>query len=136
RTRLCGTRVTCAPLARAPPDGDDLRLAYASQLVKDAPHADRDGHLEPKQEETLYRHYFGAGGNGSGGDVRPDADTRTESGRRSTDDAMTRSEEELQVGTQKTETGRARLRKYVVTENESVTVPVHHEEVRIEREPI
>ncbi|GAA3572883.1 PRC and DUF2382 domain-containing protein [Microlunatus spumicola] len=53
-----------------------------------------------------------------------------------TDDAMTRSEERLQVGTQTRESGRARLRKYVVTENVTQTVPVSHEEVRIEREPI
>jgi len=53
-----------------------------------------------------------------------------------TDDAMTRSEERLQVGTEATEVGRARLRKHVVTENVTTTVPVTHEEVRIEREPI
>ncbi|MFY0407607.1 DUF2382 domain-containing protein [Solicola sp. PLA-1-18] len=53
-----------------------------------------------------------------------------------TDDAMTRSEEQLRVGTQTQETGKARLRKYVVTENVTQTVPVSHEEVRIEREPI
>jgi len=53
-----------------------------------------------------------------------------------TDDAMTRSEEELSVGTRQRETGRARLRKYVVTENVTRTVPVQREEVRIEREPI
>jgi len=53
-----------------------------------------------------------------------------------TDDAMTRSEERLRVGTEQVETGRARLRKYVVTENVTQTVPVSHEEVRIEREPI
>ncbi len=53
-----------------------------------------------------------------------------------TDDAMTRSEEHLNVGTQQVEAGRARLRKYVVTEQQTVTVPVTHEEVRIEREPI
>jgi uncharacterized protein (TIGR02271 family) len=53
-----------------------------------------------------------------------------------TDDAMTRSEEQLRVGTERVQTGRARLRKYVVTENETVTVPVSREEVRIEREPI
>jgi uncharacterized protein (TIGR02271 family) len=53
-----------------------------------------------------------------------------------TDDAMTRSEEQLHVGTQQVEAGRARLRKYVVTENVTQTVPVSHEEVRIEREPI
>jgi len=34
------------------------------------------------------------------------------------------------------EAGRARLRKYVVTENVTRTVPVSHEEVRVQREPI
>jgi uncharacterized protein (TIGR02271 family) len=53
-----------------------------------------------------------------------------------TDEAMTRSEEQLHVGTERREVGRARLRKYVVTENVTQTVPVSHEEVRIEREPI
>jgi uncharacterized protein (TIGR02271 family) len=53
-----------------------------------------------------------------------------------TDNAMTRSEERLNVGTQTTEAGRARLRKFVVTENVTETVPVTREEVRLEREPI
>src|SRR4051794_36912593 len=53
-----------------------------------------------------------------------------------TDNAMTRSEERLDVGTRTEEVGRARLRKYVVTENVTETVPVSHEEVRVEREPI
>jgi uncharacterized protein (TIGR02271 family) len=53
-----------------------------------------------------------------------------------TDNAMTRSEEQLHVGTETRESGRARLRKYVVTEQETVTVPVQREEVRVEREPI
>ncbi|HZA81377.1 MAG TPA: YsnF/AvaK domain-containing protein, partial [Actinomycetes bacterium] len=55
---------------------------------------------------------------------------------RAGDEAMTRSEEELQVGTTARERGRARLRKYVTTEQEQVTVPVQREEVRVEREPI
>jgi len=53
-----------------------------------------------------------------------------------TDNAMTRSEERLNVGTRSEEIGRARLRKYVVTENVTQTVPVQREEVRVEREPI
>ncbi|HEY0373731.1 MAG TPA: PRC and DUF2382 domain-containing protein [Amnibacterium sp.] len=53
-----------------------------------------------------------------------------------TDDAMTRSEERLDVGTEQVQAGRARLRKHVVTEQQNVTVPVTREEVRIEREPI
>ena len=53
-----------------------------------------------------------------------------------TDSAMTRSEEHLRVGTETHEVGRARLRKYIVTEQQSVQVPVSREEVRVEREPI
>ena len=49
---------------------------------------------------------------------------------------MTRSEEELRVGKAQRERGRARLRKYVVTEQVQQTVPVQREEVRVEREPI
>ncbi|CAM5557338.1 DUF2382 domain-containing protein [Streptomyces fumanus] len=52
------------------------------------------------------------------------------------DDAMTVSEERLRVGVERHESGRARLRKYVVTEEVEQTVPVRHEEVRVEREPI
>jgi len=55
---------------------------------------------------------------------------------RGADDAMTRSEERMRVSTERREAGRARLRKYVVTEEEEKTVPLRHEEVRIEREPI
>ena len=40
------------------------------------------------------------------------------------------------MGTRSEEVGRARLRKYVVTENVTETVPVSREEVRVEREPI
>ncbi|MEX5720499.1 PRC and DUF2382 domain-containing protein [Geodermatophilus maliterrae] len=53
-----------------------------------------------------------------------------------TDSAMTRSEEHLNVGVQRVEAGKARLRKYVVSENVTQTVPVSREEVRVEREPI
>jgi len=40
------------------------------------------------------------------------------------------------VGTETREAGRARLRKHVVTENVTRTVPVQREEVRVVREPI
>ena len=49
---------------------------------------------------------------------------------------MTRSEERVRAGTEKVEAGSARLRKYVVTEQQQVNVPVTREEVRVEREPI
>jgi uncharacterized protein (TIGR02271 family) len=81
------------------------------------------------------------GGRDRDGDgVRDDAEARGAVGHDTsgptTDSAMTRSEEQLRVGTQQVEAGRARLRKYVVTENVTETVPVTREEVRVEREPI
>jgi uncharacterized protein (TIGR02271 family) len=107
-----------------------------------------EGHLEPEEEDRLYAHYEkegsrtyseartnpdyqedAAGGNAAGA-VGRDTSGPT------TDDAMTRSEERLNVGTERQATGRVRLRKYVSTENVTQTVPVQREEVRLEREPI
>jgi uncharacterized protein (TIGR02271 family) len=71
--------------------------------------------------------------------IRDDVEGRTvgrDTSGPTTDDAMTRSEEQLRVGTQTQEAGRARLRKHVVTEHQQVSVPVTHEEVTLEREPI
>jgi uncharacterized protein (TIGR02271 family) len=53
-----------------------------------------------------------------------------------TDQAMTRSEEHVQVGTTSQEAGRARLRKYVETEQVTKTVPVSKERAVLETEPI
>ncbi|MFF7361303.1 DUF2382 domain-containing protein [Streptomyces sp. NPDC008125] len=49
---------------------------------------------------------------------------------------LIRSEEQLRVGTEEYESGKARLHKYVVTEEVTRTVPVSHEEVRVVREPL
>ena len=69
--------------------------------------------------------------------TRPDRETTGhDTSGPTTDAAMTRSEEELRVGTTERESGRVRLQKYVVEEEVTTTVPVRREEVRIEREPI
>ena len=144
-TGLFGSRSTFVPLAGAHAAGDGIQVPYEKSHVKDAPNIEPDGELSQSEERTLYEHYglgygdsgsdtgsgTGRGGNGDGNEtVGRDTSGPT------TDDAMTRSEEELNVGTQSRESGRARLRKYVVTEEVQKTVPVQHEEVRIEREPI
>ncbi|MEV6120594.1 PRC and DUF2382 domain-containing protein [Streptomyces sp. NPDC052077] len=64
-----------------------------------------------------------------------DRDTAERAGTRA-DEAMTRSEERMHIGVERRESGRARIRKYVVTEDVEQTVPVRHEEVHVEREPI
>lgn len=131
-TGLFGSKVSFAPTAGAQAEGDDVRVPFEKSHVKDSPNVDADGQLSQDEESQLYAHY------GLGYPTRgSDAETvgRDVSGPE-TDDAMTRSEEELSVGTRQVETGRVRLRKYIVTENVTTTVPVSREEVRLEREPI
>ena len=130
-TGLFGTKKTFVPLRDAKPIGEDVRVPVARDRVKDAPSIEADGELSESEERRLYTHYdvaYDTDGahEANGGDVSGPT----------TDDAMTRSEEELRVGTERREAGRARLRKYVVFENQQRTVPVRREEVRVEREPI
>ena len=133
-TGLFGTKSSFAPLAGARLDGEDVRIGYSKQEVKDAPSVDADRELSPEEEARLYAHYK-LDYSDSRSTTGPRRGERDVSGP-ATDDAMTRSEEELRVGTAKRERGRARLKKYVVTEDVSQTVPVQREEVRVEREPI
>ena len=131
-TGLFGTKKTFVPLRGAQPTGEDIRVPLEKAHVKDAPRIDADGELSESEERELFTHYdlaYETDGDASAGNGH-DVSGPT------TDDAMTRSEEELRVGTERRETGRARLRKYVVTETEQRTVPVRREEVRVEREPI
>jgi uncharacterized protein (TIGR02271 family) len=147
-TGLFGTRSTFVPIAQATSSGDQVQVPFEKQLIKDAPRMDPDGHLSEAEEQELWRHYgldYEAGytegtagyADADRGTTYDDRDTvgRDVSGP-TTDKAMTRSEEELQVGTTQRERGRVRLRKYVTTEQEQMTVPVQREEVRVEREPI
>jgi len=64
------------------------------------------------------------------------AATSTRSRSDADDDAMTRSEERLQVRTEWVPTGRVRLRKYIVSEERQITVTVHREEVALEHLPL
>lgn len=132
-TGLLGTKTSFAPLANAEVTERGLSVPFDKAIVKDVPNVDPDDGLLARQEERGLYEFYGleySKGNDMAAPVR-----RDRSGR-STDNAMTRSEERLNVGTRTEETGRARLRKYVVTEQQSVQVPVTREEVRLEREPI
>jgi uncharacterized protein (TIGR02271 family) len=141
-TGLFGTSQSFVPLDSATTNGDELSVPYEKDFVKDAPRVEDDGTLDPAEEETLYNYYsldYSSLGTGTDdlGAATGDVDTTGNlDATRRDDDAMTRSEEQLHVGTERVQTGRARLRKYVVTENQNVTVPVTREEVRLEREPI
>jgi len=157
RTGLFGLKESFVPLGQAQVTGDTLRLPITKDEVKGAPRVDADARqMSPHDEAELYQYYglkydkprpdgqradgqrgagqLGADGrrtDGQGAGARwPDGQTARG------DAAMTRSEERLTVGTEPAEIGQVRLRKYVVTEQQQVSVPVRHEEVRLEREPI
>jgi uncharacterized protein (TIGR02271 family) len=156
---LFTAKTAFVPLAGAEATGDAIQVPYDKDQVSDAPTMQADGRLSQDEEAELYRHYgldysehrsdsgLPAGTAGQGIDSRdrngdgvyddvPDSAVSRDTSGPITDDAMTRSEEELRVGTESRERGRARLRKYVTTETQTVTVPVQREEVRVEREPI
>ena len=162
-TGLFGTKESFVPADGAQQDGDRLVLPYTKDVVKDAPNVDADQHLSPAEEEEIYRYYkmnySGNGGRddrhateidhnatpaaGTAGYARNDqyaddtADRHDTAARADLDDnEVIRHEERLRVGKERQETGRARLRKYVVTEHETVDVPVQREEVRVERTPL
>jgi uncharacterized protein (TIGR02271 family) len=140
KTGMFGSKVSFVPITEASDADGDVRVPYDKQQVKDAPTAEADGELSQEEEAALYKHYgldYSEAHSDSG---LPEGQGREAVGHDTsgptTDDAMTRSEEELRVGKTQRESGRARLRKYVVTEQVQQTVPVQREEVRIEREPI
>jgi uncharacterized protein (TIGR02271 family) len=140
RTGLFGTRSSFVPLREADTTGEDeVTVPYAKSTVKDAPNVDEDQHLAPDEERALYKHYSVDWGDDDAGRARTKqgrgAVGRDTSGR-TTDEAMTRSEEELDVTKTQREAGRVRLRKYVETETETRTVPVKKEKIAVEREPI
>ena len=140
---LFGSRSHFVPLAGAEPAGEAVRVGVSKDQVTAAPSIDTDGELSEHEERTLFEHYgvpYTAEGSVTANDA-PQQDTSNggpghDTSGPTTDDAMTRSEEELLVGKAQQETGRARLRKYVVTEQVQTTVPVQREEVRLEHEPI
>ncbi len=157
-TGLFGMKENFAPLYGSTMKGDDeLVLPFDKDVVKDSPDIDDASHLSVTEQEQLHSYYQsylgestadGAAGGGAGNAAQmsaPQTDSAAGNDYRAagydtsgptTDEAMTRSEEQLNVGTETVEAGRARLRKYVVTEEQTVSVPVSHEEVRVVREPI
>jgi uncharacterized protein (TIGR02271 family) len=158
RTGLFGLKESLIPLQDADVTGDRITVPYEKSHVKNAPNIDaaHDEPLTQDEVDQLYAHYnmswdashdaYQAGAahtrdfDARGTATRDDFDAPGTVGRDTsgptTDDAMTRSEERLNVSTERQQVGRARLRKYVVTEQQQVTVPVEREEVRLEREPI
>ena len=148
-TGLFGGGSSFFPLDAAEMRDGEVAVPFTKEFVKDAPRVENDEELTAPEEQRLFEYYAKGDSRGmrDGASVGEDAPDRDQQDNRhgtvghdtsgpTTDDAMTRTEERLNVGTEKVETGRARLRKSLTTETETHTVPVSREEVRVEREPI
>ncbi|SEB06763.1 MULTISPECIES: PRC and DUF2382 domain-containing protein [unclassified Mycobacterium] len=149
-----------------PDGDDSVRLAVAKSAVKNAPHVDIGDRISPADEATLMQYYGmrsdrpttpqpaqepepesppSNGGKhlrgaapalGGIGGTSANTTAQTNPTTTHTGPEMVRSEERLDVGTERTASGTARLNKHVVTEQQTVQVPVTHEEVRVERAAI
>jgi uncharacterized protein (TIGR02271 family) len=163
KSGLFNHKETMVPLQGAQMTEQGINVGVTKESINDAPQVGADGRLSEQDSAELYRYYgiqpevptsrnpadSPAPGTrqrrdaqataGRGRDAQLPADReRTTTDRNARDDRgeMIRSEERLNVGTEQAESGKVRLHKYVVTEQQQVTVPVSHEEVRIERQPI
>lgn len=193
---LFGMNSSLVPLRGHDFSGDDLKLGFSKDRIKDAPDFDSDKPLTPEAQSDIFKHYgldnahdvtdykdsnldskrdaqagadkdhnltagagaagagagvAGAGAAGAHADEKKAATHTTDAAaterkagvaddaaaaRTNNDGELIRSEEQLNVNKERVATGEARLRKYVVTDTETVEVPVEREEVRVERTPI
>jgi stress response protein YsnF len=143
-----GPTAALVPLHAAALPGGQLQVPYDRELLWSAPHHDPGRELTPQDEVDLYAHYGLRHGDPSPTDVPGPQGPREAVGRRDVVDpavdpagdpaagpAMTRSEEQLRVRVESQPVERVRLRKYVVTDYEQVTVEVRREELRLEHLP-
>ncbi|WP_432538145.1 PRC-barrel domain-containing protein, partial [Kineococcus auxinigenes] len=141
KTGLFGSNVSLIPLSSATVSGDTITVPFEKSMVKDAPHHDPGHELSEADEDDLYRYYGISSSGGTvtetsstqtggttgyagtaSGTTSGTTDTAGTAGTGvrgaghdtsgpNTDDAMTRSKEELHVAKESREAGRARLRK-------------------------
>lgn len=161
RTGLFGLKETFVPLQGETFDGDTIVVPFTKDQIKGAPAIDPEGHISEDEEAELYN-YYGRSQQRTAdvytdrtvagvdtdrtvaGDVREDRlaaerDLTAERDVKHDDnltDGVVAHEERLNVGTEQVETGRVRIRKHVVTETQTVQVPVTREEIHVERTPI
>ena len=138
-TRFFGNKRVVVPVEGAAATADGLFVAYSKQQVKDSPDIDED-EISQQCEADLAA-YYGLGyskqrsrtGLVEGATQRPMATGRR---RRDEDQAVTRSEEEIEVGKRPVEVGKARLKKWVETEPVALDVELKREVAHVTRERI
>jgi PRC-barrel domain/Domain of unknown function (DUF2382) len=121
RTGLLGTHESIVPLEGASEVDDDVVVPFDAELVRSAPSLDPASVLSPGEEFALAEHYG----------VQRDRTYGTEE-----PGTMLRSEEEVRVEVAPMAPAeRVRLKKVLVTEEVTQTVPVRREVIQLETEP-
>jgi uncharacterized protein (TIGR02271 family) len=132
-TGFLGTKRVLVPCQGAEMRDDGVYVPYNKDKVSQAPDIDGE-EISQETESELYSFYgiqYGENRSDSGLPEGTSTQQSTTSG-----DAITRSEEELSVGTRQREAGNVRVRKFVETEKQQQTVPTKREEVTVERVPV
>jgi uncharacterized protein (TIGR02271 family) len=124
------TKRVLVPVQGASLQEDGICVAYGADQVKDSPDIDGDD-ISDRTEQELYQYYRL---DGTRGDTR--GGTRGKAPKADADQALTRSEEELQVGKERTQAGSVRLRKWVETEPVALDVELQRETARVVRERV
>jgi uncharacterized protein (TIGR02271 family) len=132
-TGLLGMKESFVPIQDAQVKDNHITVPVEKRQVKDAPTVEAaGGRLSDAEQAGLYE-YYGMIPTANRGEHDRLSNRRRDG---HDDRAMTRSEEQLHVGKEEVENGRVRLVKHTVTEQQQMTVPVSHEELRVVREPV
>jgi hypothetical protein len=132
RTGLFGTRESYVPLNGMTEEEGDLRVPFSRDLVKDAPQIDPDVALDRDEEERLYAHYRQE--YAQLGEETEETEETAPSGDEGA--TMIRSEEEVTAAHGPMRPAeRVRLKKVLVTDEVTRTIPVRREVVQLEHEP-
>jgi uncharacterized protein (TIGR02271 family) len=118
------TKRVLVPMEGARISDEQVIVAYSKDRVKDSPAIDEE-HISEQTEQELAAYY-------GRGELPRDG----KKPRGKTDESLTRSEEELQVGKREVEAGRVRLCKWVETEPVEEDVELRRETAQVTRERI
>jgi len=138
-TGFFGTKRVLVPVKGAAVQDDGLIVAYPKDQVKDSPDIDEEEISQQSEAELASYYGLGYSKERSRSGLTEGTPSGTVGGRSETrdeDQAVTRSEEELEVGKRPVEAGQARLRKWVETEPVELNVELQREVARVTREPI
>ncbi|MDL5487735.1 PRC-barrel domain-containing protein [Microbacterium wangruii] len=149
KTGLFGSSESFVPLEQAEEVDGGVRIPYGKDAVKHAPRIDSDAELTHREEEELYAYYALRDAPEADGDDRGHTHEHEhehdghshehEHAHRDDHDHDHDHASPADAGDAATAppaaSGGLRLRRYVVTEQVTVTVPVTREEVRLEPDP-